>query len=162
MLTPATQAAVAPASTVLVEVTCEAKKGSDTYSVLHVPVTLAVSGTGASVTPTSGDSGDTGAFQATVVTTSVSGADTVLTATVGSVTSQLTLHSSATPAPAAGTSTPAVVAAVGAPTQGGGDDHTRAVVIAIAAATVLSVLGVIAVRYDFWIPRRSAWGRRSV
>jgi hypothetical protein len=72
------------------------------------------------------------------------------------------LHSSASPAPGAGSATPGAVALAGAPTQGGGDDHTRAVVIAIAAATVLSTLGVIAVRYDFWIPRRSAWGRRSV
>lgn len=163
VLTPGSYAAIVPGANVLVQITCEAKRGADTYSIPHAAVTLSVTGTGAAVSPEKGDSGDTGAFQAIVTTSTKAGEDTVLTATTGSATAQLTLHSAATAAAGAGSSAGSARPTAATAASGGGDDHsTRAVLIAIGAATVLSVLGVLAVRFDFWIPRRSPWGRRSV
>ena len=163
LLIPSTTDAVAPGSEVAVQVTCEAKRGTDTYSVPHAPVTAAIdssSGSGAAVVPETTDSGDTGAVVLTVRTGDRPG-DTVLHVTSGSASAMLTLHSAVQ-----STSRTSSTAAAGPAATGGTgtSNRTRLLLSAALGAFSAAILAALAVRYRRGLPsmrRRSVWGRRS-
>jgi hypothetical protein len=95
----ATAAPVAPGSTVAVQATLEATRGSDTYSVPHAAVTFVLSasaGHGARVDPDRSISGDTGVAIVSVRTGDQPG-DTVVRATSGTAAAELQLHASGAP-----------------------------------------------------------------
>lgn len=95
VLVPAAAGPIAPGDTVEVQATLEAQRGTDIFAVPHVPVVFALvsaSGGGASLTPSRVDSGDTGVALVRVRTGDVPG-DTVVSATSGTASAQLALHS---------------------------------------------------------------------
>lgn len=147
----------APGSTVVVEVTCEATRGTDVYSVPHVPLSFTVTGSGAGVDPGSGDSGDLGAVLVTV-RTATSG-DTVLTASAGAVSGSLTIHPGATPA-----STPrSQGGGAGTVPPGSGGVGIGRVLVA-TGLVLLAGGGLLALRMRRGRRarrRRRSWGRRS-
>jgi len=99
LLVAGTAAPVAPGSTVAVQATLEATRGSDTYSVPRAPVSFAItasSGHGAKVDPDRAVSGDTGVAIVTLRTGDAPG-DTVLRATSGTAAAELQLHASGAP-----------------------------------------------------------------
>jgi hypothetical protein len=139
VMVPAVSGPIAPGDTVEVQAILEAQRGTDIYAVPHVPVAFAIVsavGGGGAVTPAKASSGDTGVAVARVRTGDRPG-DTVVSATSGAASAQLTLH---TDVAATGAS-----ARVAAPATSGGESGSgghRVALIGLLAA--LGVLGALA------------------
>ena len=146
---------------VLVEATCIAKRGADTYSVPHARVTFTLSapaGSTASVNPATTDSGDTGIATVSVDAGEVPG-DVVLAAASGSAGGALTIHVSlsGTPAPTASVSaTPSSALPASTRTvDSGGTTGGRAVAVALLVAVGAAVLATTLARIALfpWVGR---------
>ena len=144
VMVPAVSGPIAPGDTVEVQAILEAQRGTDIYAVPHVPVTFAlvsVAGAGGAVSPTRVSSGDSGVAIARVRTGDRPG-DTVVTATSGTASAQLTLHTDLAAAGAA--------ARVTAPATSGGESGSggrrAALVGALAALGILGALSLGLVR----------------
>jgi 6,7-dimethyl-8-ribityllumazine synthase len=94
VLVPSASGTIAPGDTVEMQATLEAQRGTDIFAVPRVPVTFAIvaaSGDGAAVIPARTSSGDTGVAVVRVRTGDLTG-DTVVSATSGTASAQLALH----------------------------------------------------------------------
>jgi hypothetical protein len=134
VMVPAVSGPIAPGDTVEVQAILEAQRGTEIYAVPHVPVSFAIvsgPGNGGSVTPARESSGDTGVAVARVHTGDRPG-DTVVSATSGAASAQLTLH---TDLAATGAS-----ARVAPPATAGGPDSGGRRGALIGALVVLGVL----------------------
>jgi hypothetical protein len=132
---PAASGAIAPGDTVEMQATLEAQRGIDIFAVPRVPVTFAIvaaSGSGAAVTPAGMSSGDTGVVLVRVRTGDMTG-DTVVSATSGTASAQLALHTDLPARAAAPIASPGTAGARG----GVGGGHRLAWVGVLAAAAIL-------------------------
>lgn len=149
---------VAPGSSVDVRVTLEARRGSDVYAVPHAHVDLRIvsaPGSGASVTPSSTDSGATGTVTVSVRTGDRPG-KTVVAASSGSATGQATITAVVPTTPTAAASpTPGGLAASGG--AAGGTGQGRGMLVAGLIAASVGGLAAVAAsirRPRGWRPRR--------
>jgi hypothetical protein len=137
VMVPAVSGPIAPGDTVEVQAILEAQRGTEIYAVPHVPVTFAIvsgPGYGGEVTPARVSSGDTG-VAVTRVRTGDRAGDTVVSATSGAASAQLTLH---TDLSAAGAS-----ARVSPPATSGGSDPGGHHVALLGALAALGILGAL-------------------
>jgi hypothetical protein len=164
LLVPAGGDTVRTGVSVLVEATCTAKRGTDTYAVPNAKVTFAVTGPAGSaptVNPATADSGDTGVATASVDVGGTPG-DVQVSATSGGATGQLTLHvtgDAITPSASASASATAVTVIPGTTrtVDSGGTTGGRAVAVAAIIALGVAVLATTLLRIGL-LPRL---GRRS-
>jgi len=156
---------VQPGGEVLVQVTLEAQRDTDTYAVPQAPVTFSIaaqSGQGAFVDPESTDSGDTGVVVVKVQTGDQPG-DTVLHATAGNAAGNLTIPSDPpTPTPTAQrNSSPPVAVNPDTNTKG----PSRPLLVASLAALLAAMAGgYVAALLLGKLPnpfQRRVWGRRG-
>jgi hypothetical protein len=139
-MVPAVSGPIAPGDTVEVQAILEAQRGTDIYAVPHVPVTFAIvsePGAGSAVTPARVNSGDTGVAVARVRTGDRAG-DTVVSATSGTASAQLTLH---TDLAATGASARVTPPATSGDSSGSGG-RRAALVGALAALGILGALSL--------------------
>ncbi len=143
VMVPAASGPIAPGDTVEVQATLEAQRGTEIFAVPHVPVTFALvsaSGSGAAVSPTRVSSGDTGVALMRVRTGDLPG-DTVVSATSGTASAQLALHTDLPVSAAAHVAPPATPGAG----SGSGGGHRLAWAGMLAAAGILgaAALGLV-------------------
>jgi hypothetical protein len=139
---PAVSGAIAPGDTVEVQATLEAQRGTDIFAVPRVPVAFAIvaaSGDGATVIPARVSSGDTGVTLVRVRTGDLAG-DTVVSATSGTASAQLALHTDLPMSAAARVAPPDT--AGGSSGWGGGHRLAWAGVLAAAGIVGAAVLGL--------------------
>ena len=145
VMVPAVSGPIAPGDTVEVQAILEAQRGTDIFAVPHVPVAFAIvssSGGGAAVTPAKAGSGDTGVAIARVRTGDRPG-DTVVSATSGTASAQLTLH---TDIPATGASARVTGPATSGGDTGSGGGHRVALIGLLVALGVLGAISLGLVR----------------
>jgi hypothetical protein len=151
-----------PGGSVLVQCTLEAQRGADTYAVPHAPTTFTITsetGSGASVDPSSTDSGDTGVVVATVKTGDLPG-DAVVHAESGTATADLRIHADAV---VVGSPHPGISPVPLPPVK---NSVTRGYVIAGLSGLIVALVSGYATalalgRFPNPLQRRSVWGRRS-
>jgi hypothetical protein len=137
VMVPAALGPIAPGDTVEVQATLEAQRGTDIFAVPHVPVTFAIvaaSGDGAALIPARVSSGDSGVALMRVRTGDLAG-DTVVSATSGTASAQLALHTDLPVSAAAHVATPDTTGA----RSGSGGGHRLAWAGVLAAAGILGV-----------------------
>lgn len=142
VIVPAASGPIAPGDTVEVQATLEAQRGTEIFAVPHVPVSFALvaaSGSGATVSPARVSSGDTGVALMRVRTGDLPG-DTVVSATSGTASAQLALHTDLPVSAAAHVAPPATPGAGSAP--GGGHRLAWAGVLASAGIIGFAMLGL--------------------
>jgi hypothetical protein len=143
VLVPAADGLITPGDSVVVQATPEAQRGTDIYAVPHVPVVFSVvsaAGRGATVVPSIAGSGESGVAVVTVRTGDLPG-DTVISASAGSASSQLTLHSVAR---VTGVAVPVVppLSGAGHRVSPAGGKVAVAVLLVVAACAAGLLLGV--------------------
>jgi hypothetical protein len=142
VLVPAAPGPIAPGDTVEVQATLEAQRGTDIFAVPHVPVTFALvaaSGNGAAVIPARVSSGDSGVALVRVRTADMAG-DTVVSATSGTASAQLALHTDLPLSAAASVAPPGTAGA--SPGSGGGHRLVWVGVLAVTGVLGAAVLGL--------------------
>jgi|HubBroStandDraft_6_1064221.scaffolds.fasta_scaffold38052_3 hypothetical protein len=142
VMVPAAPGRIAPGDTVEVQATLEAQRGTDIFAVPHVPVVftlVAASGGGATVIPAQVSSGDSGVALVRVRTADLAG-DTVVSATSGTASAQLALHTDLPLSAAARVAPPDTGGA--SPGSGGGHRLAWAGVLAAAGVLGAAALGL--------------------
>jgi hypothetical protein len=142
VMVPAAPGRIAPGDTVEVQATLEAQRGTDIFAVPHVPVVftlVAASGSGATVIPAQVSSGDSGVALVRVRTADLAG-DTVVSATSGTASAQLALHTDLPLSAAARVAPPDTGGA--SPGSGGGHRLAWAGVLAAAGVLGAAALGL--------------------
>jgi hypothetical protein len=143
VMVPAASGPIAPGDRVVVQATLEAQRGTDIFAVPHLPVGFAIvsaPGGGASVLPDRSSSGDSGVALTTVRTGDLPG-DTVVSATAGTASAQLTLHAEA-PVSAAARVTPPV-SGDSRPASAGRHGFAVAALLVAAGFAAALILGVM-------------------
>jgi hypothetical protein len=135
VMVPAAPGPIAPGDTVEVQATLEAQRGTDIFAVPDMPVVftlVAASGGGAAVIPARVSSGDSGVALVRVRTADLAG-DTVVSATSGTASAQLVLHTDLPVSAGARVAPPGTAGA----SSGSGGGHRLVWAGVLAAAGVL-------------------------